>query len=301
MAILVDPNVVGRGFRALFIKAFNNGELDSPFTQLWTKVTSDSADEDYSWLGQVPQLKEWLDERQIKSLAEHNYTLVNKDFEATLGVKRRDIERQKFNAINIRIADIAKRARTHPIKLLFDAIVDGSTTGLGFDGVAFFSASHILGDASAQSNLVSQTGTTDALIQADFETAVAQMESFVDEDSEPINGGENLKFMVVCAPGMKSKIRRALTGDIVGNTSNELQNEIARKDIKSSPRLTGDAWYLFNVGDEIKPFIFQVESEPDFESQTKGERAFMRKEFLYGISYSAVMGYGLWWNGIKVS
>ena len=40
----------------------------------------ESDDEDYAWLGNVPQLREWLDERQIKSMAEYNYNLINKDF-----------------------------------------------------------------------------------------------------------------------------------------------------------------------------------------------------------------------------
>ncbi|WP_426036573.1 Mu-like prophage major head subunit gpT family protein [Cypionkella sp. TWP1-2-1b2] len=55
-------------------------------------VKSTGSDETYGWLTGVPQMREWLGERYIKSVTAARYTIENRKFESTLRVKRENIE-----------------------------------------------------------------------------------------------------------------------------------------------------------------------------------------------------------------
>lgn len=54
-------------------------------------VPSTGRDETYGWLGQFPQLREWLAPRHVHSLKAHSFTISNRSFESTVAIKRDDI------------------------------------------------------------------------------------------------------------------------------------------------------------------------------------------------------------------
>lgn len=76
--------------KATFQKAFTQTPSD------WTKVAmvmpSTGKENDYSWLSRFPKMREWVGDKVIKSLASFNYTIRNKDWEATVEVDRNDID-----------------------------------------------------------------------------------------------------------------------------------------------------------------------------------------------------------------
>ncbi|MDR2663793.1 MAG: Mu-like prophage major head subunit gpT family protein, partial [Treponema sp.] len=59
---------------------------------LATIIPSNTASNTYGWLGQFPQLREWVGSRVARDISESAYAIVNKKYEATLEVKRTDIE-----------------------------------------------------------------------------------------------------------------------------------------------------------------------------------------------------------------
>lgn len=59
---------------------------------------------------------------------------------------------------------------------------------------------------------------------------------------------------------------------------------------------TGKGWFLIDATKVMKPLILQTRKQPEFVSLDKpdDERAFMRKELLYGVDDRKNAGYGLW-------
>ncbi|MFL1781435.1 Mu-like prophage major head subunit gpT family protein [Candidatus Hepatincolaceae symbiont of Richtersius coronifer] len=95
-------------------------------------------------LGDLPTIKEWLegDERQLKSIKESKYIIVNKKFEATVKVPRTAIEDDAYNFYMYNSQALGKEAAQHPDKLVAEALVAGFVNGKSYDDVNFFSSSH---------------------------------------------------------------------------------------------------------------------------------------------------------------
>lgn len=54
-------------------------------------VPSSAREETYGWLGQFPQMREWLaGSRVLKDLQAHSFTITNRKFESTANIKRED-------------------------------------------------------------------------------------------------------------------------------------------------------------------------------------------------------------------
>lgn len=296
---VVNPVTLERGLRAAFIKAFNNSENPSDVMPFILETTSDGADEKYGWLGQSPSMSEWVDERRLKSLNDFDYTLKNKDYEATLSVDRNTIEDDRLGAVQTRINDLAAKAKIHPRKLFIDALVNG-TTELCYDGQPFFSASHSEGDSGTQSNIVTGTGTTLAQLKADIDTCEANMMSFKDDVGEPINEG-TMKIGIVCHPSLMRSFTELNTLSQINNGDNAMKGRISQ--ITVSSRLTDkNDWYFANIGEGIKPIIRQVRKAPTFAAlEGSSDNGFMRKTYSYGVDSREVFGYGLWQKMIKVT
>ena len=302
MGIVKDTVVTERGLNSAFQKGFNNGELPAKIESLFMRVQSTKDSEKYGWLGDVPQLREWVDERKLSGLRDYNYTIVNKSYESTLAIDRDELEDDQIGAVMMRVQDLGERAATHPTKLIYDLMAAG-TVGLAFDGLPFFSASHTLdGGTTTQTNIVSGTGVTYATIKADFNSARALLRTFVDNQGEVINQGE-LKLAIACSPAVEGIMREVFLADRVGGgDSNTLKGQIAEGNIHTTGRLSGNDWYLYEIGEGVKPFIFQTRRniEPGFLGKDS-EEGFMRKHYKYGVDYRARMAYGLWQKAIMVN
>jgi len=298
MGQITNAILIERGLRANFMKAFNNGERVQDIMPFVMVVRSTNKDEKYGWLGESPVMEEWIDERKLRGINDFEFTIVNRDYEATLKVDRNFRDDDQLGAVQVRIRDLASKARQHPRKLFFETLVDGATE-LGYDGVTFFNASH-LESGVAQSNLFTGTSTgpyTVAEFSADFEGSRADMRQFTDDIGEPRNEGE-LDLWTVAGPDVEPVIDKILGADIINNTTNTLKGA-AKKLITS--RLTGEDWYLINAGGEIKPFIMQERKAIEFRSlDENSEGGFMRKELLFGVDYRIGFSFGVWYKAIKI-
>jgi phage major head subunit gpT-like protein len=298
MSIVTSPKTLARGLRASFVKAFDNAESATEVMPFIMETKSTGADEEYGWLGQSPSMNEWVDERKLKSLNSFDYKLKNKDYEATLQVSRNDIEDDRLGNVQIRINDLALKAKTHPRKLFFEALL-AADTALCYDGQTFFSASHSEGDSGTQSNILAGTGTTLAQVGADLASATAKMKGFKDDVGEPFDEGE-ITIGVVCSLAMESVFNDLNDLDTIDNTKNKWRGKI--KALVTSGRLTGNSWYFANVKNGLKPFIRQIRKPVEFSSlEGESDNGFMRKIYSYGVDSREVFGYGLWQKMIKVT
>ncbi|AYV14332.1 Mu-like prophage major head subunit gpT family protein [Shewanella algae] len=126
--------------------AFNKGLKDT--TPTWQKVAtlvpSTTASTTYAWLGQFPRLREWLGDRQLKSLAAHAYSVVNKKFESSVAIPRDDIDDDTYGVFTPLFEEMGYAAATHPDELVYALLAAGFTTEC-YDGQNFFDTDHPVG------------------------------------------------------------------------------------------------------------------------------------------------------------
>lgn len=154
------------GFQA----AFNGGFRDAPaqYDKIATKVPSATKENKYAWLGQFPRLREWVGDRQIKSLAAHDYSIKNKKYEGSVSVPRDDIEDDTYGVFNPMFAEMGYSAQTHPDELVW-ALLAAGFTNLCYDGQYFFDIDHPVGDSesglTSVSNMQAGSGNPWFLLQ----------------------------------------------------------------------------------------------------------------------------------------
>src|SRR5690349_11814259 len=82
---------INTGFRANFQQGRIAAAKASTYLRVATKVPSTMREEEYGWLKDIPQIREFIGERLIAALADDGYKIKNKKFELTVGVKGDDI------------------------------------------------------------------------------------------------------------------------------------------------------------------------------------------------------------------
>ena len=277
-------------FRALFLQTY--GEVTPKWPLAAMEAPSENAAENYQWLGDVPGMKEWVDVKALEQLRGFNFSITNKDWEATLQVDRNHIDDDQLGIYKPRIMELAAEAKRHPDELISNLIKNGAAS-LCYDGQFFFDTDHVEGDSGSQSNKLTGTGTTVAQLTADFRAARAAMWKFKNDRGKPWLRGEP-KFLVICPPDLQGAFEELFTAAMISNTTNVLKGAA---DVWVNPYLTdANDWVLAHVGAPIKPFILQMRKRPEFVAldQPTAEGVFLRKKFLYGVEGRYNAGYGLW-------
>lgn len=168
MAILKSAilNALRTQLRGEFKLAFDAANPESLAKKIATVVTSSTASNTYAWLGNFPQMKEWVGDRVIKDLKEGAYEIQNKVYEATLGVQRTDIEDDNLGQYRILAQSMAQEAAGFDDRQLALLLKNGASS-LCYDGQNFFDTDHPLypnadgtGTAKKSSNIYG-AGTTE--------------------------------------------------------------------------------------------------------------------------------------------
>lgn len=131
---------LGVGFNAAFRQGLTSVQ-NPDFSRIATVVPSTTAKEQYGWLGGWPEIREWLGDRQAKQMEVFDYTLKNRDFEATISVKRNDLADDNLGLYAPLFQTLGNRTANFPNKMVFQCVHDGRTS-LCFDGQPFFDTDH---------------------------------------------------------------------------------------------------------------------------------------------------------------
>lgn len=125
--------------------AFNKGQKEAPVTwqKIAMKTTSQSREDAYGWLKQLPSIREWIGPRVVHNLASHGYTITNRGFEMTISVSRDDIEDDKYGVFGPLFEQMGHQTAAHPDELVYELLASGFTEH-GYDGKPFFSEEHVI-------------------------------------------------------------------------------------------------------------------------------------------------------------
>lgn len=159
--ILTPENIdlAFRGFKTLYTDAYNKAPVF--YDKFCMTIPSSARSEAYGWLGQFPQLREWLNgNRVVKDLKAHGFTIENRKFESTISISREDFADDRLGIFKPMASEMGHLARQHPDELVFNLLGNGFTE-LCYDGQYFFDTDHQSPDASGTMVSVSnmQAGT----------------------------------------------------------------------------------------------------------------------------------------------
>jgi phage major head subunit gpT-like protein len=247
-------------------------------TGAWTEIASllpsTLPTEEYAWLGDLPIMREWTDERRITALREFGFSLTNRKFEMSVGIARELIEDERHGMIKMKIASLAEATNAHYDQILFEAINANRTA---YDGNTFY---HI-----ERGNLGSTALSADSLAGA-----ITALRKQKGHNGEPLDVRPT---HLLVPPELEWQARQILssayypgatgTGKPGALAQNVLQNALR---LVVSPRLaTGTEFHVLDCSRSMRPFLIQQRIAPEFTAQDdpSGEVAFMRDEFRYGV------------------
>ena len=244
-----------RNLRAEFNVAY--GEAVVTWMAIATLVQSTTAREDYRWFSLFPQMREWVGERTVKSLAAFGYNAPNLRFEATITVNRDDLEDNILGIYQAQAQGAGISAALWPDELVYGAVNNSFDAAKGkcHDGKAFFAEDHPLEEADAFLNMLTAQLKVDSLenAQASFGKARTMLETA--KDQEGLSMGATSDVLLV-PPALRDTASTLLMGDrLGGDDPNPYKNSA---ELVESPRLTSaTAWFLLHTKGPLKPFIFQ--------------------------------------------
>jgi phage major head subunit gpT-like protein len=141
--------------------AFNDQLYAAPsiYKDFCFEVNSTGDSEVYPRLDMLPGVREWIGARVVNSLSQETFSIPNRTFEETIGVRREQLEDDKYGMLAPAAKQLGQDAGNLPDKLVASLFKNGTTT-TWVDGQDFFSASHVSfpNTGSAQTNSNYQAG-----------------------------------------------------------------------------------------------------------------------------------------------
>lgn len=273
-------------YSTAYNKAFQGRKTQ--YERIATVVPSTTASTDYKWLGQMPQMREWIGAREIQSLSAYNYSIKNKKFEMTVAVPRDDIEDDTYGVYAPMFANMGEAAAEHPDGLVFDALKAGFKEKC-YDGKPFFAQDHASGKDGKQtvSNMTTEKLSTDAYVEAR-----AAMMGLLGDQGKSLNIVPNL---LVVSPANEKMGRLILEADQIEGTTNVLKGTaelLVVTELADQP----DYWFLLATQKALKPIIYQKRKPIKLTSKTNDndDTVFMKDQFIWGSDGRSNAGYGFW-------
>ena len=273
------------GYHMSFSRAYE--ETVTNYDKIAMNVKSETSEVTYAWMGQIPNMREWIGEREIQNLITHDYTIKNRTFELTTKIPVNDIADDQYGVYAPLISEMGLAAKKHPDTLVFNLVGKGFEENC-YDGVPFFSDMHPLGKSQkVQSNM----GTKKLCAQS-YAEARSQMMTVKGDNSRTLNIVPDL---LVVAPQNEAVARELLFADMIAGSSNINKNTC---ELLVVPELTDypNQWYLFCTKRYVKPFVFQERESAKLVCKNKesDDNVFFDDEVVYGIKARYNVGFGLW-------
>lgn len=278
------------GLKTLFNNAF--AAAQTTWSRIAMESPSSTAEENYSWLSSFPKMRRWIGAKVVKNLSAYRYVVVNEDFEATIAVRRNDIEDDRLGIYKPQAESAGASAAQWPDEIVYEA-VNGAFQNVCFDGQPFFDTDHPVGDAMV-SNMTDKplSVASLALAKAGYGASRTAMKQFKDEEGRSLNVNPNI---LLVGPALEDTGRLLLTQDKLADGSQNPYKGTA--ELVVDGRIESDTfWCLLDTTKPVKPFIYQPRKKPVFVQQTSMDSpdVFNLAEYKFGAEARGAAGYGFW-------
>lgn len=256
-----------------------------PLYQQLVMIEGDIAHDaiEFPFVEQFDGMREWLGERQFKSLKTHKIRVVERRFENSISIPRRSIETDNWGMYNTTITKMGEGVEKLWDKLTIGALANPEDW---FDGKAFYVADRKYGTGKT-AGIINNTAAL-ALGFANFGTFYLQMSTLTGANGEPI---DSRPTHLIVGPALEDTARIILNQDKYKDAEgNEVLNPHKGKcQLIVHPLLKGDYandWYLGKFDSVMKPLLLlknKVGALVALDSDTD-ENVFLRDEVVYGTS-----------------
>ena len=148
-------DAIKKNFKSLYDASFNKAE--PKWDKVAMHVKSNTAANVYGWLGSTTRVREWIGERVIQNLTQHDFEIKNKDWEDTIGVSRNAIEDDNLGVYTPMIGQLGDDAASFPDELVFGLLAAAFTT-VCYDGQYLVDTDHPVLNADGTTSSVSNHG-----------------------------------------------------------------------------------------------------------------------------------------------
>lgn len=307
--------------KTAFNKEFNSITRQVTYPDYSMIIDSNTGTEFYPFFAPLGDVVEWIDERRVEELAALQHQLTNKDWEKTIKIRRNELEDEKFGMIKLRVQGLGGVMARHPEKYVASLIndhMDGTNTDFttDFNGDALFTTSHnwTVGSATgAQSNLRGAVGNEGIIDQVygytNLKASITAMQGFYNPWGEPMGFTPDTLVVATDVQWEAMQILRstelnlAVPGtdapaDIVyeRGSTNVLHG---RMRLIINKYLNSGTSFMYDSTVPEKPILFQDRQKVRFGALTdaeNSERAYMRKEYLYGADARYAISPAFWFN-----
>lgn len=266
--------------------------------QIATFVSSGGKSTKYPMMGMLTGLREWKGERVFEQFSSYAYSLENKTYEKSVGINVDDLEDLQIDHYPAIAAAIAEQVRNWPKKLLFAALTAGGSS-LCWDGQFFFDTDHPVDLYNSALGTYSNSFTSTALSAANLQSVIGSMSTIAFKDGEANSFGESGNLLLVVPPQLEDTARQIVSAELTtGGATNTMRGvaevlKINRLGVGGGANAT--TWYLFDVGQAIKPLIFQQRMAPTITSMmgATDPNVFYKNQYEWGVKARGVAGYGM--------
>lgn len=288
------PPLFRAGLKTLFFQTFT--ETMANWDKVTTTVMSDKDTEQYAWLGALPGVREFLDERQAQDMAAYSYAIKNRTWESTISVDRAALEDDLYGQIALRIKQMAASAKTHLDTITFGLLGTGFSS-VCYDGRPFFGTHPVSaseGAGGTQSNLGS-----DPLTAAALQSAITAMMRYTDDQGRPAG---IMPTLLVIPPELYWEASQLLNSTFFPDPPPVGTQNLASNPLKgmltllTTPYLPSPSdWYLLDTRRVVKALVLQMRKDFEFNAlEGNSEEGFMRDQYLYGVRARYNVGFGDW-------
>lgn len=264
------------------------------------QVSSGTGSNTYGFLAQQLVMREWLGERIVQAMGEHSYSLVNKKFEATVGIDLDDIEDDNLGIFSgVQLPQLGVAAKKYPERMMAAVLLGVSfdnfgtaVTRLGFDGKTLFASDHPCYDAAASTfdNDLDNDLTSEGL-----KAAMQAFYSIKGEDGSPFGVAPT---HLVVPRALEWPARELLQNSFVPNSGAAVENLLKGSltlVVSDLLDLTPTVWYLADCSKALKPLLLQNRRPVEFTSrdQLTDPEVFNKRRALYGAFWRGNAGLSL--------
>jgi phage major head subunit gpT-like protein len=285
--------------QTLFRKEYNQAVAEYANTNAWdavaeigTVIQSTGPAEDYRWLQEMPEFDRWIGDLNAADLAEYRFAITNEPFAAAVGIHVDEIEDDREGIILQRVRSMAGGERRKWGKLLHDLLVAG-TSGLAFDGVAFFSdATGARVNDNLLAGTISLATPTVAQAAADVSTVRKAMLGFKDSRGEIVGIVPDTWVIPPNLENVFYQLMNATSDPTSSNagTKNPYAQYIQR--VIVDPGLTdGNDFYALATRYSVGPFVKQMRSGIETFIDETGR--YKNGRLTFGAKFRGNVGYGL--------
>lgn len=241
----------------------------------------------HRWMKGLTGMKEFVGARQVNNVDSAGFSLSNKLWEDTVGIRRVDLERDQYGIYTPLVARIGQVAKQHRDKLVFEQLSDALASGTrasykAYDNIAFF-GTHTRDNTSYNyTNFTS--GGSSALSESSLITGIVNLRKRTDDKGNKL-AAASAKPLLIIPPDLEFTAQKLLNssfypGVAPGASATQSSSNYAAAtenilkgtcDLVVSPWLkTSTEWHLvLNDSPMLKPVIFQLEQDVEIMAWDK--------------------------------